>query len=85
MIDYLKDYHQIEIQLDRRPSIRRASAPTVQLTKSLKDVSLKAALRVMLHELGLTYVIRDGVLMITTPAEAEERRDRRRVLQRPGP
>ncbi len=41
------------------------------LTVSLKDVSLKSALRVILKDLELTYLIRDEVLQITTPEECE--------------
>ena len=43
------------------------------VTKNLKGVSLRSALRLMLHELGLTYLIQDEVLLITTPEAAESR------------
>jgi hypothetical protein len=44
--------------------------PDVTVTKSLKGITLRAALRLVLRDLGLTYVIRDDVLVITTPENA---------------
>ena len=41
------------------------------MTKSLKGGSLKSALRLMLRDLGLAYVIRDDVLLITTTDVAD--------------
>ena len=63
VIDYLKDYHQIEIQLDKKAMEEAGIDTAVTVTKNLKGVSLKSALRLMLHELGLTYVIQDEVLL----------------------
>ena len=39
----------------------------------MKGITLRSALRLMLHELSLTYIIQDEVLLITTPEEAESR------------
>jgi hypothetical protein len=44
--------------------------PDVPVTRNLSGVSLRSALRLMLKDLELTYVIRDEVLLITTPEEA---------------
>lgn len=41
------------------------------ITRSIKDVSLESALRSVMRELDLTFVIRDDALVITTPEEAE--------------
>jgi hypothetical protein len=41
------------------------------VTGSLRDISLKSALNVMLNELQLVYVIQNEMLIITTPEEAE--------------
>ena len=73
VIDYLKSYHHIDIQLDNRALTDVGIGTDTPVTKNLKDVSLRSALRLMLRELGLTYVIQDEVLMITTPEEAESR------------
>ena len=73
VIDYLKDQHRIEIQIDTRALADVGIGTDTPVTRNLKDVSLRSALRLTLHELGLTYLIQDGVLMITTPEEAETR------------
>jgi len=41
------------------------------ITKRLKGIPLRSALELTLKDLDLTYVPRDGVLVITTPEEAE--------------
>jgi len=43
------------------------------ITRHLKGISLRSALRLLLRDLDLTYVLRDGALVITTPEEAEGR------------
>jgi hypothetical protein len=59
------------------------------VTFRVKGISLKSALRLMLGELGLTYVIEDEVLQITTPEDAGSRLhirvyDCRELLSMPG-
>ena len=71
VIDYLKDYHQIEIQLDKKAMEDAGVGTDTPVTKSLKGVSLRSALRLMLAELNLKYVIKDEVLLITTTEAAE--------------
>ena len=73
VIDYLKDYHQIEIQFDKKAMDDAGINTDVPVTRSLKGISLKSALRLVLHDLGLTYVVENAALLITTPAEAERR------------
>ena len=71
VVDYLKDYHGIEIQLDSKALDGTTIGTDTPVTKNLKGVSLRSALRLMLHDLGLTYVVEDDVLLITTPEAAE--------------
>ena len=59
------------------------------VTFNVKGISLKSALRLMLGELGLTYVIEDEVVQITTPEDAGSRLhirvyDCRELLTMPG-
>ena len=75
MIDYLKDYHHIEIQLDAA-NMKQAGIDldNTQVTRNLKGISLRSALRHLLSQFtdaDLTYVIRDEVLLITTRDKAE--------------
>ena len=71
VIDYLKDYHQIEIQLDKKALDAAGIAEDTAVTTSLKGNPLRSALRLVLHQLKLAFTIHEGVLMITTP-EAEK-------------
>ncbi len=69
VMDFLGDQHDIPIQLDK-PTLRSAGIGIdVPVTQDLKGITLHSALRFMLGQLGLTYVIRDDALMITTVKE----------------
>src|SRR5208283_234882 len=71
VIDYLKDLHHIEIQLDG-PALKEAGVDeSTPVTKNLKGISLHSALKLLLDELQLKYVIHNEVLLITSPAKAE--------------
>jgi len=73
VIQYLKDFHKIEIQLDKK-ALEAAGVNTDKaVTINLKGVSLRSALRLLLRELDLTYIIQNEVLLITSPDEAQNR------------
>jgi len=72
VVDYLKDFHKIEIQIHERALEDVGIGSDTPITRHLKGITLRSALRLMLKELDLTYIIRDEVLLITTPEEAEE-------------
>ena len=67
VVDNLKRRHKIEIRIDTKSSNDVGIGTDTPVTISLKGISLRAALRLMLGPLGLTYIIRDDVLLITTP------------------
>jgi len=71
VINWLKDFHSIEIQLDNKALSDVGIGSDTPVTKNLKQITLRSAMRLMLRELGLTYIIKDEVLLITTPEEAE--------------
>jgi hypothetical protein len=71
VIDYLKDLHGIEIQIDTKSLEDVGIGSDTPITRNLKGITLRSALRLMLKELDLTYVVRDEVLLITTPEEAQ--------------
>ncbi len=71
VIDYLKDVHHIEIQLDAAGLKDAGVEDTVLITKNIKGVSLRSALRLLLDELQLKYVIHNEVLLITSVSKAE--------------
>ena len=69
--EYLRSKHDIEIQIDGKSLQEEAVDKNVPVTGQLKNVSLKSALRLILAEHGLTFVIRNEVLLITTKAVAK--------------
>ncbi|MBN1394242.1 MAG: hypothetical protein JW959_04410, partial [Pirellulales bacterium] len=71
VIDYLEDFHKIEIQIDTRALSDMGIDADTPVTKNLKGVSLRSALELMLRDLDLTYMVTNDVLLITTPECAE--------------
>lgn len=71
VVDYLKERHDIEIQLDTKALTDEGIGSDTPVTRNIKGITLRSALRLMLGEMDLTYVIRNEVLMITTKTEAE--------------
>ena len=65
--DYLKDLHRIEIQLDEKALQSAGQSSETPITYSVKEISLGSALRRMLSAIGATYIVHDGMLLITTP------------------
>jgi hypothetical protein len=70
VLDYIKSKHAIEIQLDEKGLNEAGVATSTPITKSIKDASLRSALRMMLGDLDLTYLVRDDVLWITSQEKA---------------
>ena len=71
IVAYLKDFHHIEIQLDTAALKEAGVDESTPVTKNLKGVSLRSALRLILAERELKYVIHNEVLLITSSAKAE--------------
>ena len=71
VVDYLKDRHGIEIQLDNKALSAMGVDSTTPVSKSLRGITLRSALRLLLRDLDLTYIIKDEVLLITTPEQAD--------------
>lgn len=71
VVDFLQAEYKIPIQLDIRALDDVGLSPDEQVSINVRNISLKSALRLVLDRYELTYVIRDEVLMITTPEEAE--------------
>jgi hypothetical protein len=71
VIDYLKECHAIEIQLDKKALDDVGISTDTPVTINLRGVPLRSALNLMLRGLGLTRMIQDDVLLITTPEEQD--------------
>lgn len=71
VVEFLETDYGIPVQLDR-PAMDEIGIDTQEpVTANLHGISLRAALRLMLRPLNLTYIIRNEVLLFTTPEEAE--------------
>ncbi|MCC7475554.1 MAG: VWA domain-containing protein, partial [Pirellulales bacterium] len=72
VVTRLSEDYGIPIQIDH-PALDEAGVGSDEpVTVNLHNVSLRSALRLMLKNLQLTYLVQDEVLMITTPQRAEE-------------
>lgn len=70
VVEFLKEMHDINIELDTIALDDVGIGRDVPITRNIKGLSLRSALRLMLMELDLTYEIRNEVLLITTPEAA---------------
>ena len=64
--------HDIPVIIDNLALSDAGLSEEEPITKTLNNVSLRSALRIMLRELDLTYMIKDEVMQITTRDVAEE-------------
>jgi hypothetical protein len=71
VIGYIKAQRKIEIQLDKKALDDVGVGEDALITCRLTGISLRSALKLLLHNLGLTFVIDDEVLLITTPEIAD--------------
>lgn len=72
-LNYLEDLHHIEIWLDKAALSDEGVNSDQQINLVMSGISLRSALRLMLEPLGLTYLIEDEVMKITTQAKADEK------------
>lgn len=84
VVSYLRARHGIEIEFDRQALSRQNIAADAPVTRRLKGVALRSALRLLLSEMDLTFVIRNQALWITTKAAAETMRSPK-IYSAPGP
>ena len=73
VIETLKSYHDIPIYLDKRAIEDEGGLDTnVPVNISLRNISLRSGLRILLNQVGMDYIIKDEVLRITTIEVAQE-------------
>src|SRR6185295_6187110 len=72
-INYLHDFHQINIILDRQKLQDEGVALDQPVTLKLQGVSLRSVLKLLLEPVALTYMIENEVMKITTSASAGEK------------
>jgi general secretion pathway protein D len=73
VMDYLSRVADVNMHLDRQGLAAAGVEPSTPVTISLQqDISLKSELQIILHELRLSYVIKDDVLKVTSSDLREE-------------
>lgn len=71
--DYLISEHSINVVLDERALADVGIDATATVTIALRKATLGTALRLMLSQLDLTFIVEDDLLLITTPEESKRR------------
>jgi hypothetical protein len=71
VVGFIQESYGISVQLDTTALEEEGIDPQEPVTTQLHGISLRSALRIMLKQLGLTYIIQDEVLFITSPTQAE--------------
>jgi len=72
VIAQIKDSQGIPIELDQKALDDAGLDLDTPVTKNISGVSLRSALRLLLGEIDLTYLIKDEVMLITTKEKAAE-------------
>jgi hypothetical protein len=70
-VDYLKAKHKIEIQLDSRALEDIGVAADTPVTRNVSNIKLESALRLLLGDMDLAYLVDNEVLLITSEDKAE--------------
>lgn len=71
VIAFLRDQHSVPIEIDKKALDNIGVGTDTPITRNFKDISLRSALRLVLDDLSLTYVVANEVLLITTPERAD--------------
>ena len=66
----LKEKTRLNIEIDSNALDELAIGRDILVSVDVRDVSLKSALNLMLEPIGLTYMVEDGYIEITTPDKA---------------
>lgn len=71
VVSKLRDHYQIEILIDGKSLEDLGMSPDQLISIHLRNMSLQSALKHMLEELELTYLVYNEVLLITTEERAD--------------
>lgn len=73
VLRFLEDLHNIQIVIDNKALEDAGASSDTLITQDLRDIKLRSALRIMLRDHDLTWIIDDEVLLITSNDRASER------------
>jgi hypothetical protein len=69
-LDFIHDYHGINIWIDERALLDAGIDPSKTLSIEVSGITLRSALRIMLESQGLTHVVENEMLTITSKPAA---------------
>jgi len=72
VVNFLQDEYNIPIQIDGPALEGIGNTQDEPISIQVKNVSLRSALRLLLKTKGLTYFVRDEVLIVTTPEVSDK-------------
>jgi hypothetical protein len=72
VVEYLKDFHDVAIQIDEASLDDVGASPDTPITLNLSKVSLRSALYHLLSPLDLTVVVENQVIVVTSTDIASE-------------
>lgn len=75
-VQFLRDQHDIPIELDKKSLDEAGVGTDTPVTRTLKGISLESALRMLLRDHGLGFIVQDEVLLITNEDEVQKYRSR---------
>lgn len=70
VLDYLKQRHEIEIQIDTNALTDAGIESDTPITRTIKGITFESAIDLIFSQLDLAWVIHDEVLLVTSKAEA---------------
>jgi tetratricopeptide (TPR) repeat protein len=71
-IQVIRDEHRIPVVIDNKALEAANLTPDLPISAKLTDMSVRSALKNLLGQVDLTYVVKDEVLKITTREQAEQ-------------
>jgi type II secretory pathway component GspD/PulD (secretin) len=77
VIDDLRAFQAVNIYVDEPALAEKGISQDMPVTIKLEQIALKSALNLLLHSVHLTYVVKDGVLQITTEDHARGKQEQR--------
>lgn len=72
IVEFLEELHGIQIEIDSRVIDSVGIGNDTPITRNLSGISFRSALRILLSDLELAYIVEDDVLLITTRQESEK-------------
>ena len=71
VVDFLAQKHKVQIRFDHKALSDAGVGSDTPINRSIKGLSVRTALKLVLDDLDLTYIIRNEVLLVTSKTEAE--------------